>query len=104
MFASASRGEGLGGRRVGQTVEVDDGQRRESGMVTGSTVLPVPRRIADGSVSAAMRSIVSAVMRTSSGTRTTFARLSSTPDGVLLMTVSSGWGGWQACGSRGTYP
>ena len=42
--------------------------------MTGSTVLPVPSRIADGSVRAAIRSIVSAVIRESSGTRTTFAR------------------------------
>ena len=70
--ASAARASGgAGSARSSRSIT---GSAARRGIVTGSTVLPVPRRIADGSVRAAMRSIVSAVIRTSSGTSTMFAR------------------------------
>ena len=71
---AASAARASGGATSGRSSRSITGSATSRGMVTGSTVLPVPSRIADGSVSAAMRSIVSAVIRTSSGTRTTFAR------------------------------
>ena len=49
------------------------GRSARWGMVIGSSVAPVPRRIAAGWVSAEIRSTVSWVIRASSGTRMTFA-------------------------------
>ncbi len=73
-----SRGEGGDACRASagsiRSSRSSTGSPARLGLVAGSIVAPVPSRIADGRVRSQIRSIVSGVIRASSGTRITLAR------------------------------